>query len=71
MAGKWLQIVPKPCACPKPFGLKELIHGVGSRWQCDCGKIWEITKWNGGDQREGPYATWREVIARSIPNRYT
>jgi hypothetical protein len=58
MAGKWIKQVPEPCKCTgKPFP-RQSEYSVGSQWQCDCGKIWEITKWNAGDQRDGPYPTW-------------
>lgn len=39
MKGKWIKHVPAPHQCYPPIGR----FGIGSIWQCECGKDWLYT----------------------------
>lgn len=65
--GEWEVVVPAPCLCSKPLGIKKSTHDVGSIWRCKCGQRWIISKWNTGDQRDGMWPTWDKMSQSRTP----
>lgn len=46
--GRWIARVPREHLCTPPLlGVDDMAaYGVGSRWACRCGSMWEIKRWS-------------------------
>lgn len=55
----WLKMVAPPHFCDLPYKVPQTV-GVGSVWECDCGKQYEYTG-TGRDYFGDPYPKWKEL----------